>query len=59
LRQKAQGRQRVAGKPGKATLFLSSGLYRWYGSSTHSADFRRVADFTASGELHPALKQTC
>lgn len=40
------------------TQFLSSGLYRWYGNRTHSADHNRFADYTASGESHPALKQT-
>ena len=38
--------------------FLASGLYRWSRSCTGSAPLRVVADFTASGELHPALKRT-
>ena len=38
--------------------FLASGLYRWSRSCTGSAPLRVVADFTASGESHPALKRT-
>ena len=38
--------------------FLASGLYRWSRSCTGSAPLRVVADFTASGELHPAPKRT-
>ena len=40
------------------THLLPSGLYRWSRSFTGSADAQvhPVADFTASGEFHPALK---
>lgn len=45
-------------KSANTCRFFHPDYYRWYGNFTHSAGFRRVADFTASEDLHLALKQT-